>query len=58
VVYVEGREVSSFLTLTSQFGTQEHPVSIFTDHVLVGWNREREKRKKRRNLNPSEHIRT
>jgi hypothetical protein len=42
VIYVEGRAVSSFLALTSQFGTQEHPIYIFTDHMLVGWNRERE----------------
>jgi len=49
------------MTLTSQFGTQEHPILVLTDHALEGWNREREREReneKRRNLNPQKHIRT
>jgi hypothetical protein len=47
------------MTLTSQFGTQEHPISLLTDHILEGWNREREREnEKRRNINPQKHIRT
>jgi hypothetical protein len=36
------------LTVTCQFGTQEHPVSILTDHVLEGWNREKERVRERK----------
>jgi len=35
------------MTLTSQFGTQEHPISVLTDHVLEGWNRETERERKK-----------